>query len=239
MHNIGKTVREAYETPGNEFEAAQFGQEFQEMPNEFEAGGPAGEWEFEQNELPAETFSPELEMALAAELLEVQNEAELDRFLSKLMKKGGGEQFAKSDSGKKVGGFLKNLAKKALPIAGRLAGGFFGGPLGAKIGGQIGQFASRAFGQELEGMSGEDREFALSRAFVRFGGNSIRNAVRNRHWRSRPAATSRAAIYQAARRFAPGLLYPSYPPYYPQQNYVIADDGVSTYNPDDYYETAL
>ena len=88
------------------------------------------------------------EMALAAELLEITNEAELDRFLGGLIKKVGGTvgKFVKSGTGKAIGGVLKGVAKKALPIAGKVAGGVFGGPLGAMIGGGLASAAGSALG---------------------------------------------------------------------------------------------
>ena len=70
------------------------------------------------------------EMTLAAELLEITNEAELDRFLGGLIKKVGGAvgKFVKSPMGKAIGGVLKGVAKKALPIAGRALGAFSADP---------------------------------------------------------------------------------------------------------------
>ncbi len=59
-------------------------------------------------------------MELAAELLEVRDEQELDRFLGNVFKKV--KQFAGSATGKAVGGMLKGLLKKGLPIAGGAGG---------------------------------------------------------------------------------------------------------------------
>ncbi|MGH7520870.1 MAG: hypothetical protein ACREMI_06300 [Gemmatimonadales bacterium] len=70
------------------------------------------------SELESETGLDEVdEMDLAAELLGVSDEAELDQFFGKLIKKAG--KFLKSPTGKALGGILKNVARKALPIAGR------------------------------------------------------------------------------------------------------------------------
>ena len=55
-------------------------------------------------------------MEIAAELLEVRDEQELDRFLGSVFNKV--KAFAGSAAGKAVGGMLKGVLKKALPIAG-------------------------------------------------------------------------------------------------------------------------
>ena len=245
MHNIGRTVRETYETTHEN--AYEFENDYR---NEFETMNESdGEYEFEeeyeqsfQNEFEGETYETDQEspfnemeeMELATELLEVQNEAELDHFIKKLMgraaKGGGGGGFFKSNAGRALGGILKKVAGKALPLAGRIAGGFFGGPVGAQIGSKIGSFASRAFGLELEGLSQEDQEFAASRAFVRFGGLATRRAIGNRYWRSRPPYAVRYSLLGAARRYAPGLLLP--PPYIYQDGY---DD---VYDPNNYEAAA-
>ena len=71
-------------------------------------------------------------MELAAQLLEITSEEELDQFLGGLFKKvwRGVKKI-----GKPLGGLLKKVAKVALPIAGTAAGTFFGGPVGGMIGG--------------------------------------------------------------------------------------------------------
>ena len=58
-------------------------------------------------------------MELAAELLEVRDEQELDRFLGDVFKKV--KAFAGSSAGKAIGGMLKGVLKKALPVAGAAA----------------------------------------------------------------------------------------------------------------------
>lgn len=108
-----------------------------------------------------EVFNESEVMELAAELLEVTNEAELDRFLGNLIKKAGSAlgKVVKSPIGQAVGGVLKGVAKKALPIAGGALGAYFGGPLGAKIGSGLASAAGSALGLELETLNQEDREF--------------------------------------------------------------------------------
>jgi hypothetical protein len=141
-------------------------------------------------------------MELAAELLEVRDEQELDRFLGDIFKKV--KTFAGSPAGKAVGGMLKGVLKKALPIAGKVAGSFFGGPIGATIGGKLGSMAGNLFEMELEGLSQEDREFEAAKQFVRFASEAVKNASSAPG--SNPVAIARSAVAAAAQNHAPGLL---------------------------------
>jgi hypothetical protein len=157
-----------------------------------------------------EVFSEAELMELAAELLEVRDEAELDRFLGGLIKKAGQAigQVVKSPIGKAVGGVLKGVAKQALPIAGTALGAYFGGPLGAKVGSGLASMAGKALGLELEGLSLEDREFEGAKQFVKFAGETVKSAVS-----APPVADPRTAAQSAARTAAqqhiPGLLRPA------------------------------
>ncbi|WP_454624708.1 hypothetical protein [Bradyrhizobium cenepequi] len=141
-------------------------------------------------------------MELAAELLEVRDEQELDRFLGNVFKKV--KAFANSSAGKAVGGMLKGVLKKALPIAGGVAGTFFGGPVGASIGSKLGSMAGNLFELELEGLSQEDREFEAAKQFARFATEAVKNAASAPG--GNPVAIARQAIARAAQRHAPGLL---------------------------------
>ena len=79
------------------------------------------EYEFESGtaQSESEVFNEAEQMELAAELLEVRDEAELEQFLGSLIKKAGSAlgKVVKSPVGKAIGGFLKSAAKKALPMA--------------------------------------------------------------------------------------------------------------------------
>jgi hypothetical protein len=82
----------------------------------------------------------------------------------------------------------------------------------AGIGSQLASAASRAFGLELEGLSGEDREFEASRAFVRYAADAAQEAAAAQAT-SGPAAAARTGATVAAQRNAPGLLTgPATPP---------------------------
>jgi uncharacterized protein (DUF697 family) len=185
----------------NEFETNH---EF-EYSNEFETHNEmsSGNEEIMSNE---GSFNEITEMELASELLSLQSEAELDQFLGKLFKKAAGavSNFARSNAGRALGGLLKNIAKKALPIAGSALGSFLAPGIGTALGAKLGAAASNLFEMELEGLSAEDREFEVSRAFVRFAGNAARRA--SRMGNIAPANAARNAVIHAARRYAPGLL---------------------------------
>ncbi len=165
----------------------------------------SGEYQ-EYQELPSTEF---MEEELASELLEVGNEEELDHFLGNVFKKVAGAvgKVIKSPVGKALGGILKQVAKKALPIAGGALGTFVGGPLGGMVGSKLASAAGNAFGLESEGLSPEDRDFELARRYVRFAGHAAKKAALappNVH----PVKVARAAVVDAAKKFAPGLLAP-------------------------------
>lgn len=173
MHDLDRTLR-AYE------------QEL-DMETAFDQEGP---------------FSESEEMELAAELLSLQGEEELDQFLGKMFKRiGRGFKTVFKPLGK----ILKPLAKTLLPIAGKVAGGFFGGPVGGAIGGKLGSMASNLFEMEMEGMDPGQMEMEVARRVVRLAGASAQNAAAAP--RSAPPLTAaRAAVASAAQQHAPGLL---------------------------------
>jgi hypothetical protein len=184
-----------------------------EMQNPLSEYNPEMEmFESEQFEWSAENTGEVISegelMELAAELLEVRDEQELDRFLGDVFKKI--KTFAGSAAGKAVGGFLKGALKKVLPIAGGVAGTFFGGPVGATIGSKLGSMAGNLFEMELEGLSQEDREFEAAKQFVRFASEAMKNAASAPG--GNPVAIARSAVAAAAQRYAPGLLNGSWSP---------------------------
>ena len=237
MHDVDRTLRE-FET-GTEFESMeaesgeqeQFlgsvlggmlggemetGETFEAEVGEQEAEAFLGETgEFQSNEAflgEAEhegVFDEVNEMELAAELLEVSNEAELEQFLGSLIKKAGKAigGIARSPIGRALGGALKAVAKKALPIAGTALGNLVVPGLGGMIGGKLASAAGNMFGLELEGLSPQDREFEVARRFVRFAGATTQRALRTPP-SIPPGRAVRSALVGAARRHAPGLLQP-------------------------------
>jgi hypothetical protein len=170
-------------------------------------------------------FSQEQEMELAAELLSVSSEQELEQFLGSIIGSIGkaAGKVINSPVGQALKGALRKAAKTALPIVGGAVGGYFGGPMGAKVGSQLASAGGQLFGLELEGLSNEDQEFEMSRRFVRFAGSAAARAARfprSMH----PRRAARAALVAAARRHAPGFLRNGFPPqarvddsYYPER----------------------
>lgn len=165
----------------------------------------AGEFEFEAES--GSVFNEATELELTAELLGVSNEAELEQFLGDLIKKAGHAigQFARSPVGNALGGILKGAAKAALPVVGGALGTLVGGPAGGALGSTLAQKAGDIFGLELEGLSGEDREFETARAFTKFAGEAAKNAAFAPP-NADPQAAAKAAAVAAAKKFAPGLL---------------------------------
>ena len=202
MHDIDRTLME-YESDYEDYED-EFEDEFEsDYDSEYEY-----EDEFEDEYFDSEgVFSEEEEMQLAAELLAVSDDEELEQFLGKLIKRVGRKvkKFAKSSTGRALGRILKGAAKKALPIAGRAIGTAFGGPAGGAIGGKLASTAGRLFGLELEGLSPEDQEFEVARRFVRFAGDAAKNAAKTSP-AAPPKTAAKAATIKAAKKHAPGLL---------------------------------
>ena len=185
-----------------------------EFEDEWESDGYEDEWESEGDDDGGDgeshrdgPFDETTEMELAAELLGVADDEELEEFLGKLAGKAwrGLKKAARSPVGRALTGQLRGLARKALPIAGKAVGGYFGGPVGASIGGRLASGAGRYFGLELEGLSPEDQEFEVARSFVRMAGDAAREAA-NAPSSVPPAAAASSAIRAAARKHAPGLV---------------------------------
>jgi len=151
-------------------------------------------------------FHDEQELELAAELLAVSEEAELDQFLGKLFNrvKGAAGQVLQSPSGQALKGLLKNTAKKALPMVGRAVGSYFGGTTGGRLGEQLGNWGGRAFGLELEGMSPEDGELEVAKRFVRLASDAASQLPQAGG--GAPRQVAQRALAAAARTHAPGLL---------------------------------
>lgn len=188
MHDIDRTQME-------------YSQELEDYEHEHYEYGD-NEWSTE-----AGVFSDAQTMELAAELLEVGNEDELDQFLGDLIKKAGRTvgQIIKSPVGQQLGGLLKGAAKKALPMVGSAVGGYFGGAGGAKIGSKVASTAGQIFGLELEGLSMEDQEFEAAKSFVQFAAEAAKNAAVAPP-AAHPKVIARQAAAAAARQLAPGLL---------------------------------
>jgi hypothetical protein len=229
MHDLDRTQVE-YESGLHELES-----EFHELGHEGELGHEsplheilheAGLHEFHEGEMHEAEFhegevheagthelgghesglSEAEEMELAGELLEVSNEAELEQFLGRLVRRAWrGVRRVASGIARPLGGVLRVVARRALPIVGGALGTAVGGPLGGMIGSKLAAGAGSLFGLELEGLSAEDREFEVARRYVRFATAAARRAALAPPGVT-PAAAVRSAVVAAARRYAPGLL---------------------------------
>jgi hypothetical protein len=193
MHDLDRTQAEFEPEEGleGEFEPEEGlqGEDF-----EFDAG------ELGDQESP---FSEGEEMELASQLLEISDEAELDQFLGGLIKRAG--RFIKSPVGRALGGLLKGVAKKALPIVGGALGSMVAPGIGTAIGSKLASSAGSMFGLELEGMSQEDQEFEVARRYVRLAGSAAQKAAQAPATAA-PSAAAKAAVIEAAKQHAPGLL---------------------------------
>ena len=187
-----------------------------EVQSEAEAPAPteleAEHFEFGEFETPysgetGEVFGETENMELASELLEVTNEVELDHFLGGLIARAGQAlgQIVRPAQGMSILDAIKAATRKVLPALGSKVGGFFGGPAGARLGGQAAAAAGQAFGLELEGLSGEDREFEIARRYVNFAGEAVKNLVSSPPSLN-PRTAANIATTAAAQTHAPGLL---------------------------------
>ena len=204
-----------------EYSGEYSGEYPQEYSGEYQQeylGEDEGEYTGEMGEYPGEfgqelesygeysqegTFSEAEEMELAAELLSVSNEEELEQFLGKLFKKAAG--FIKSPIGQQLIGTVKGLAKKALPILGSAVGNVIAPGVGGVIGGKIANAASGMFGLELEGLSYEDQEFEVAKQIVRLGGAAAVHAAQASP-SAHPDEVAHEALTVAAQQYAPGVL---------------------------------
>ena len=153
---------------------------------------------------PADT-----DLRRAAELLEVADHAELEQFLRGLVAQASraGRAALDAPGAPALLAALKRVAQFALPLPRA------GGPLVDALGGSGGSAnaparGARIFGLELEGLSPEDQEFELAQHFVRFAADAVRRADAAGIAAGGGAAPQavQAALAQAARHHAPGLL---------------------------------
>lgn len=218
---------ETYESDGEVFgEAGEVFGESGEVFGESETFGEAGESESEVygesgegeqflgnilGSLVGETGDSPLneteEVALANELLEIQDEEELDQFLGKIFKgvakKVGG--FIKSPIGKALGGALKGVAKTALPMVGSALGSFVLPGVGTALGGKLGSMASNLFEVDTESMEADEAQFEIARRYVKLAATAAKTAATAPRT-APPKVVVRKAIVAGARKNAPGLV---------------------------------
>ncbi|HEX6097794.1 MAG TPA: hypothetical protein VF432_15825 [Thermoanaerobaculia bacterium] len=183
MHDLDRTLR-TYEP---EFGETDY-ESTDEIYEEIWGDGTQGEASYSDQELND----------LAAELLTISDEGELDEFFKKLLRRAG--SFAK-----KLAPVLKPLAKKFLPIAGTAVGTFFGGPVGASLGGKLGSLASNLFEVDMEGLEPQEAEMEVARSIVKLATTAADQAAAAPPT-ANPNQVVRAAMTAAAQQHAPGLL---------------------------------
>jgi hypothetical protein len=141
----------------------------------------------------------ELELALASELLEARSPEDVARVLGRVHRAVGTAACATSPSGRALVGLIGPFVGRTVFALGTAAIG-----PSTRIGGrEVG--AGRLLGLELEGLSPEDREFAVARQLVRFAGAASRLACSGPQG-TQPRARALRAAALASRSFAPGLL---------------------------------
>ena len=162
---------------------------------EFEHGGE------ERFEMP---MTAQEEEALAAELLGVANEAEMEQFFGKLFSKlrpaiSGAAKFLAQNGGP-LASALKDIAKKALPFVGSALGSAIPIPgVGTALASALGNAASNLLELETDHLEMEDREFELAKRFVRLASHAVRQGTRLPR-RYTPAATANLALRRSLQR---------------------------------------
>ena len=142
------------------------------------------------------------EIAVAAELLDTVNDADLDHVLSGII--GAAARQAGGRLAPETAQLLRAIVKRALrwvlPQAGRI-------PTLTRGRGtpSVRAAAGRLFGIELEGLSPEDMELASTRRAIRFARSAAQRASRASR-RLPPRLVATRSALGAARRWAPGLL---------------------------------
>jgi uncharacterized protein (DUF697 family) len=155
-------------------------------------------YEYEQEGEYGELGS-EMETELAAELLEITNEQELEQFLGDIVKSVG--SFIRGPVGQAVGGVLKQVAKTALPAVGGALGSFVAPGIGTAIGSQLGSMASSALGEyEVAG----EQEFEVARKVVQLAQASAQHAA-SAPPDVPPQAVAEQAVARAAQQVMPGI----------------------------------
>jgi hypothetical protein len=191
MHDIDRTLAELDEADAYEGDFGEIIDELNDAAGETDSESP---------------FSEQEETDLAAELLTISSEEELDHFLGGLMKRAwrGARRLGSAalQAARPLGGMLRNIAKQHLPSLGRVAGMAFG-PLGGTIGGALGKAIGNALESELD--EAEDRELEMARRFVRVAGSAARGAVGGSQYGLEPSNAARRALLRAARRHLPGM----------------------------------
>ncbi|QCU76974.1 hypothetical protein E7744_01080 [Citricoccus sp. SGAir0253] len=216
MHDIDRALFEDESEGGTWGEVADEYGTYEQSPAAA-YGSPAGESETDEldaGELWGEVTRGTSDMALAAELLAVSDEAELDQFLGNLVKSAvsAGKAFVNSSAGRAVGDVLKSAARRALPQLGQAIGNYVAPGAGGDVGRKVGSWIGTKFetGLDLEGLTPEDRELQTARTFVDFARSTARRAAAT-PTTTPPMIAARNAALASARQVLPRLDAPRTP----------------------------
>lgn len=146
-------------------------------------------------------FNEEEHANLAASLMDVNSEEELEYFLGDVISGAANAvgKFINSPTGQALGSGLKDVAKQLLPVAGQALGTYVGGGTGGQIGGALGSAAAGLF----EAESGE-QEWEAANTFVKLAGEAAKNAAEMPA--GDPATVAKTAIIEAAKVHAPEIV---------------------------------
>jgi hypothetical protein len=147
-------------------------------------------------------FNEDAHMNLAAELMDVNSEQELDNFLGDLISGAANAvgSFISSPTGQALGSGLKSVAKQLLPVAGQALGGYVGGGAGSQVGGALGSAAAGLLDSEVE-----EQEWEAANTFVKLAGEAAKKAAEMPPGAD-PHAVAEHAIVEAAKIHAPHLV---------------------------------
>jgi hypothetical protein len=154
-------------------------------------------------------FSQSETLELAAQLLDVKSEQELDHFLGSLVSKAwkGIKQVGRTVAqvAKPLGGVLKPLVKTALPIVGGALGSFIPIPgVGTALGSAVGGMLGNAIGNEVGEVSGLHRDLEVARKIVDVAGTAARNVAASPPG-SDPQTLAKMAVVKAMHEHMPQL----------------------------------
>ena len=166
------------------------------------APGPSADLE---DESERGLFDESQELEWASRLLEASNEHQLDHFLHAMILEAGtaaGATLQPADQ-HAIASVLKQAVHQVLPASVH-QGATIRTSTGAQLGSGLSSMAGQVLGLELEGLSPEDRDFEAVKQFVRFAGQTVKNALEAAPGAD-PLHTAHSAATDAAQIYAPGL----------------------------------
>jgi hypothetical protein len=154
-------------------------------------------------------FSEAENLELAAQLLDVKSEQELDHFLGDLVGKAwkGIRQVGRTVAqvAKPLAGVLKPIVKTALPMVGGALGSFIPIPgVGTALGSAVGGMIGNAIGNEVGEVEGLHRDIEVAKRIVDVAGSAARMAAQSPATGD-PHASAQAAVLKAVQTHMPQL----------------------------------